>query len=227
MKKTILLFSSLLYFTNVFCSEINLNPTILYIGDSHSFGKLGTVVEKRLSSISDHVILESSCGSTANTWLGKSGFEKTVCGFWKKDGNEEIRSANHQVPKFSEELEKYRPQVVVVQLGTNMAVGSNPINSTSSILEIMKQIKEANAQCIWVGPPDANSTIVTKSNLKIVNNLLFDLSAKNNCYYIDSLQLTEFPKSSKEGIHYPPSLSTEWGEKISSAILAFLKKKMI
>lgn len=223
MKKTLLIGTILLNFTVAFSGEILTNPTILYIGDSHSYGQLGTIVEKKLSSISDHVIMESSCGSTANTWLGKSGFAKTVCGFWKKDGSEEIRSVNHQIPKFSDELEKYQPQVVVVQLGTNMAVGTNPSNSASSILELMKQIKDANALCIWVGPPDANSSIVTKANLKTVNDLLIELSANNNCHYIDSLKLTVFPKSSSEGIHYPPSLSAAWGEQISSAILEILK----
>ena len=224
MKKTIFAASILLSLSIAFSSEMPSNPTILYIGDSHSYGKFGGAIDKNLSTISDHVILEASCGSTPNTWLGKSGFEKTVCGFWKKDGVEEIRSVNHQVPKFSGELEKYRPQVVVVQLGTNIAAGSKPENSSSSVTEMMKQIKDANAICIWIGPPDANSKVVTKAKLKIVNDMLINLSAKNNCHYIDSLKLTVFPKSSSEGIHYPADLSKAWGEKVSSAILKILKK---
>jgi hypothetical protein len=224
MKKKLLLAATfLLNLTVALSGEVILNPTILYVGDSHSYGKLGTIVEKRLSHISDHVIMESSCGSTANTWLGKSGFEKTVCGFWKKDGSEDIRSVNHQVPKFSEELEKYQPQVVIVQLGTNMAAGSKPSNSIASIQEMMKQIKAANAICIWIGPPDANSKIVTTKKLKIVNDLLIKLSEENDCHYIDSLKLTKFPKSSSEGIHYPPELAAKWGEQISTEILTILR----
>lgn len=224
--KTIL-FLGLFSFSLANASEVTTNPTILYVGDSHSYGKLGTVIEKNLSKISDHVIMESSCGSTASTWLGKSVFYKTICGFWKKDGSEEIRSKNHQVPKFSLEIEKYQPQVIIVQLGTNMAASEKPANSTSSIVEMMKKINEANALCIWIGPPDANSKIVTKEKLTIVNDLIKDLASKNNCEYIDSLALTKFPANTPEGIHYPADLSAKWGEKVSSLVLDILKKDLL
>lgn len=223
MNKFLIILALAAKFSSLSSAEIPANPTILYIGDSHSYGKLGTTIEKRLSVISNHIILEASCGATANTWLGKSGFEKTVCGYWKKNGIEETRSVNHQVPKFSNELEKYNPQVVIVQLGTNLAVGSNAVNSGPSIIQIMKQIKQTSAQCIWIGPPDANSKVVTRANLKTVNALLIDLAAKNNCHFVDSLKLTQFPKSSAEGIHYPPDLSKAWGEKVSDEILKILK----
>lgn len=215
---------TLLTFAIAQAGEITKNPTILYVSDSHSYGKLGTVIEKNLSKISEHVIMESSCGSTANTWLGKSGFEKTVCGFWKKDGADEVRSVNHQMPKFSSEIEKYQPRVVIVQLGTNMAASSKPINSKASIAEMMNEINMENALCIWIGPPDANSKIVTKDKLAVVNKLIFELAAKNNCHFIDSLKLTKFPADSSEGIHYPPKLSAQWGEKLSLLIIDYLQK---
>lgn len=198
------------------------NPTILYVGDSHSYGKLGTVVEKNLSAISDHVIMESSCGSTPSTWLGKTGYEKTVCGFWKKEGKEEIRSKEHKTPKLADELAKYRPDVTIVQLGTNIAAGSKPKNFSTSIEAVMIAIKKENSACIWIGPPDANSKIVTKVKLKETNQLLKELASKNNCQYIDSLLITKFPSKNKEGIHYPPTLSAQWGEKISTQILKLI-----
>jgi len=200
------------------------NPTILYIGDSHSYGKLGTTVEAQLSTISDHVIMESSCGSSAYTWLGKTGYEKTVCGFWKKDGADEIRTTEHQTPKFTDEVTKYNPAVIIIQLGTNMAAAEKPLNSKNSIDQLMKEAKASGAECIWIGPPDANSKVVTKEKLAVTNNLIKDLADLNGCKFIDSLELTEFPKDSKEGIHYPPSLSKAWGEKVSAIILNELKK---
>ena len=68
-----------------------------------------------------------------------------------------------------------------------MAAGTYPSKSSNSILEMMKNIKEANAQCIWIGPPDANSKVVTRKKIKIVNDILIDLAAKNNCYFINDL----------------------------------------
>lgn len=198
------------------------NPTILYIGDSHSYGKLGTTIETNLSTISDHVIMESSCGSSAYTWLGKSGYEKTVCGFWKKDGADEVRSTEHQTPKFSDEMARYSPDVVIIQLGTNMAAAQKPLNSRASIDQLMKEAKVNESECIWIGPPDANSKVVTKEKLKTINNLIKELAKTNGCFFIDSLQITSFPKDNKEGIHYPSSLSKKWGEKVSAIILNHL-----
>jgi len=213
------LFSSL-----AFSATITSNPTILYIGDSHSYGKLGTTVEKNLSTISNHVIMESSCGSSAYTWLGKTGYEKTVCGFWKKDGADETRSVEHQTPKYADEVIKYQPKVNIIQLGTNMAAATKPLNSRDSIDQLMKAAKANNATCIWIGPPDANSKVVTKEKLKVVNDLLKELTTQNGCHYIDSLELTVFPKDNKEGIHYPPKASAEWGEKVSQKILSILEQ---
>ena len=88
----------------------------------------------------------------------------------------------------------------------------------------MKAIKEENSECIWIGPPDANSKSVPREKLKETNDLLIKLAAKNNCHYIDSLVLTKFPSSSKEGIHYPSGLSAEWGEKVSIQLLKIIAK---
>ncbi|MBC7712317.1 MAG: SGNH/GDSL hydrolase family protein [Rhizobacter sp.] len=199
-----------------------MNPTILYVGDSHSYGKLGTTIEKNLSKISDHVIMQASCGATPNTWLGNGKYEKTVCGYWRKEGKVEERSVEHQTPAFADELAKYRPQVTIVQLGTNIAAGSKPENATQSITKMMKAISSEGSKCIWIGPPDANSKIVTKEKLKLTNDLLKKLANENKCDYIDSMKLTSFPKDSKEGIHYPPTLSAKWGESVSVEILKIL-----
>lgn len=197
------------------------NPTILYVGDSHSYGKLGVTIEKNLSTISDRIILEANCGATPSTWLGNNKFEKTVCGFWKKDGSAEVRSQEHQTPKFSDELAKYRPDVTIVQLGTNIAVNA-PKSATKSIVAMMNAIEREGSKCIWIGPPDANSKVVTRERLKETNVLLSELAKVHKCSYIDSLKLTSFPAKNKEGIHYPPSLSAEWGEKVSLELLKIL-----
>jgi hypothetical protein len=223
--KTKFLLPLLLLFTGILQAEVN--PTILYIGDSHSFGKLGTVIEKKLSSVSQNVIMESSCGSTPNTWLSNNkGYATTVCGFWKKDNSSEIRSKEHRTPKFEDELAIYRPQVTIVQLGTNIAAGDRPNKFTHSIEAMMKAIADEKSICIWIGPPDANSKIVTKEKLTQTNLLLTDLAMKNNCHYIDSLKLTKFPSKDKEGIHYSPDLSAKWGTRVSAQILAILSDKI-
>jgi len=208
--------------SNVLANE---SKTVLYIGDSHSYGKLGTVIEKNLSMQFARVVMESSCGATPSTWLGNNKYEKTVCGFWKKDGQEEIRSKEHSTPKLADELSKYRPDITIVQLGTNIAAGAKPSNAKNSIIAVMKAIQDEGSKCIWIGPPDANSKIVTKEKLLETNSLLKTTALEFNCEFIDSLSLTTFPSGNSEGIHYPPSLSAQWGEQVSVLLLKMLKSE--
>jgi hypothetical protein len=199
-------------------------PAILFIGDSHSYGRMGVVLERKLSEIASRVVMESSCGSTPSTWLGKTGYEKTVCGFWYKDGAQESRSSKHKTPKLADELERIKPHFTIVELGTNIAAAERPENHAKSIKEVLEAIKASGGQCIWIGPPDANSKIVTNEKLQKTNELLKKLTAQYSCSYIDSLALTQFPADCKEGIHYPPKLSAEWGEKLSVEILDLIEQ---
>lgn len=199
------------------------NPVILYVGDSHSYGKLGGTVEKNLSGVSSKVVMHASCGATPNTWLGTLKYEKTVCGYWMKEGETEVRLKEHQTPKFKDELARLRPDVTIIQLGTNIAASSKPQNAQASIEVMMKAVSTEGSKCIWVGPPDANSKVVTRAKVIEVNKMISDLASKNGCQYIDSLKLTKFPANNSEGIHYPPSLSTDWGVKVSAEVLKILK----
>lgn len=222
MKKISLLVLVVLSLSNaVLASELG---SILFVGDSHSYGRFGIVLEQRLSKLATRVVMESSCGSTPSTWLGATGYEKTVCGFWRKDGIEEIRTINHQTPKFGEELNAIHPDLVIIELGTNIAAASLPLRASKSVETMMKMIAAARAECIWIGPPDANSKIVTKEKLKVTSEMIASLSKTYNCQYIDSLTLTSFPENEKEGIHYPPNLSAIWANKIDLEITKILSK---
>lgn len=196
--------------------------SVMYIGDSHSYGKLGSVINKNLSERFSNVTSQAGCGATAKTWLGVGGFEKTVCGYWLKDVEGEIRSKAHQIPFFGDELKKYNPDIVIVQLGTNMAAANKPLHSKQSVIDLITMIQEFGAKCIWIGPPDANSKIVTKQKVGVVNQMLKEVTTKLGCYYIDSLEVTSFPENNKEGIHYPNSLSAKWGEDVSAILLDYL-----
>ncbi len=206
----------LIIFVMTFTTFVTANDeqTVLYIGDSHSFGKLGIKLESYLSSKFSNTVMMASCGSTAKTWLGISGNEKTVCGFWKKENSVEIRQNEFKNPKLSNELARLKPGLTIVQLGTNLAVGPKPLNHAASVEAVIELIKQENSECIWIGPPDASSKVVTKDNLNLVNEMLKEITQKKGCRYIDSLEITNFPEASKEGIHYPPLLSEKWAEEI-------------
>ncbi len=220
MKRWLFLF---ILFTQVHAGLLDRNPTILLIGDSHSNGLFGSTMEKNLKTISSRVIIQSSCGSSASTWLGKSGNEKTVCGFWKKDGKDEFRSASFKNPKLSEELVVYKPDLTIVQLGTNMAAMDKPERAQSSIEEVLKLIKDSGSDCLWIGPPDANSKVVTKEKLKIMNALLMESTKKFQCHYIDSLKITQFKKGDAMGVHFLKADYEKWANDVSRITLEIFR----
>ncbi len=102
-------------------------PSILFIGDSLSAGPFGEAVQQHL--VQQYGVLNvaayASCGSSPEHWLeGEPGFY-TRCGFrvaapgqppFYTDGSTRVRKLT---PKLETLVKRHRPQVVIVQLGTN------------------------------------------------------------------------------------------------------------
>ena len=195
----------------------------LYIGDSISYGKLGQVIDTALRTISENGVTEASCGSSPATWLtlpGQPGhvYVKTVCGFWRK-GETEERVKVHNTPKIQEELQNLHPKLTIVQLGTNIAAGSHPLTQEASVREMMQEIRAAGSQCIWIGPPDANSTVVTRDKLQITSEMIQTEASAQGCFYVATLSFTHFPAGPGDGIHPSPQLSAAWAQLILQKML--------
>ena len=156
-----------------FASEKNYQ-SILFVGDSHSYGPFGTVVDQALREQSEKVVSIASCGASASTWLEKSNnFKSTNCGYWKKtDVQKEIRTQSHQLNSLNSELTSVRPQVTVIALGTNMLGDVNGFRSELKAVEkLISQVQQSGSRCIWIGPPDLSKNPF-KQNL---NTLLLSM----------------------------------------------------
>jgi hypothetical protein len=191
---------------------------ILYIGDSISYGKFGQTIDESLRGVSAHVLSEASCGSTPATWMttpGQAGhsYAKTVCGFWRK-GDTEERSKEHLTPKIEEELSTEHPRVTVIQLGTNIAASSNPAAQRATVRHMMQEIRASGSQCVWIGPPDANSTVVTREKLGVTNEMIRSEALSAGCTFIDTLSFTRFPPGPGDGIHPSPHLAEQWADDV-------------
>ena len=125
----------------------------------------------------------------------------------------------HNTPKIQEELQNLHPKVTIVQLGTNIAAGSHPLNQEASVREMMQEIRAAGSQCIWIGPPDANSTVVTRDKLKITSEMIQTEASAQDCLYVDTLGFTHFPEVPGDGIHPSPTLAATWAQLILQKML--------
>jgi hypothetical protein len=203
---------------------------VLYVGDSISYGKFGTAVDSALRQLSANVVTESSCGSAPSNWLPQVGdhpppYSQTICGFWEKTPTQEFRIKIHNTPQIQEELNTLLPVVTVVQLGTNIASRKDPAALRPTVHQMMDVIRNSGSQCIWVGPPDAHSTIVTREKLKITNDMIREEADSEGCAFVDTLSFTQFPDTAPgDGIHPDPQLSETWGEAVADRVAPLVQQ---
>lgn len=193
---------------------------VLLLGDSHAYGRYGTILDSHFRQGNTQVTSLSSCGSSPSTWTTTSeNFKSTNCGFWKKNAKgQETRVTSHRLPSFKDELTAAQPDLTVITLGTNFLASTGNINREKTHVEtMMKQIKAAGSACIWVGPPDLKKNPF-KSNLQAGVKQLKSWAAENDCHFIDSTKLTQYPGGKSDGIHYGPKDSAAWGESVIKEI---------
>lgn len=193
---------------------------VLLLGDSHAYGKYGEVLDAHFRTSAKQVTSFSSCGSSPSTWTTTSAnFKSTNCGFWKKSAaDREIRVKSHKLPSFSTELQNLRPQLTVITLGTNILGSPGNIASEKKHIEsMMKAIRAQGSECVWVGPPDLAKAPFSK-NLQSGVEVLKTLAEKNQCHFIDSTKLTQYPAGKSDGIHYGPNDSAKWGRSVIEKI---------
>jgi hypothetical protein len=110
-----------------------------------------------------------------------------------------------ETPLITTLLEKHKPEVVLIEFGTNYANenGTYNTNLKNDLGKFIDEIKKSNAQCLFVGPPDVRSLRV--GNQK-VNEVLKSWVTKD-CSYFDSQKVTSYPpivgsSGNGDGVHY-------------------------
>src|ERR1041385_8462946 len=101
-------------------------PSILMVGDSLSVGKFGEVVQSHLAR-KYPVAAYAYCGSSPEHWLSAEPDFFTKCGYRQHTGNTDVLRdfVNGKpprpavTPKLSTLLDRHKPTILIVQLGTN------------------------------------------------------------------------------------------------------------
>lgn len=218
MKRFLIL--GLLFFNTAQAAPENSLDRVLLLGDSHAYGKYGEVLDAHFRTSAKQVTSYSSCGSSPSTWTTTTAnFKSTNCGFWKKSAaDRETRVKSHKLPSFNSELRNLRPQLTVITLGTNILASPGNISSEKKHIEsMMKAIRAQGSECVWVGPPDLAKAPFSK-NLQSGVETIKALAEKNQCHFIDSTKLTQYPSGKSDGIHYGPNDSAKWGQAVVEKI---------
>ena len=211
-------------------------PSILFIGDSLSAGPFGEAVQQHLAQQYGvlNVAAYASCGSSPEHWLaGEPGFY-TRCGFrvaapgqtpFYTDGSTRVRKLT---PKLETLVKRHRPQVVIVQLGTNWMDRNLTAAQINSFAD--RFIRAARGpsvrQIIWVAPPD--SSAMNRAAQNRIHALIKQAGKRNNFEVIDSRELTKYVpgKSGRDGVHYNTAASRAWAANLNPRLDAKLRGQL-
>lgn len=197
-------------------------PSILMVGDSLSVGKFGEVVQGHLAR-KYPVAAYASCGSSPEHWLSGEPDFITKCGYRQHTADSDVFRdfVNGKpprptlTPKLAKLINKHRPTILIVQLGTNWMDRSLTDEQMSTYLDhFVKEARRGSVQeIIWIAPPD--SARLRKVQGK-VHGLIRQAAKRDSFQVIDSREVTRYVvgKTGGDGVHYNSEASESWARKI-------------
>lgn len=187
----------------------------LVITDSHGEGAFGAELVSLLEKNNQDVSLFAVGGSTSADW--NHGLQQ-IWGYWEhQTGKPEIRSTKPVTPKLQTLLEKFKPDVLIIELGTNLIWRDISPESKTEIDRMMTTVRDSGVRCFWVGPPDLRLDKEDRiPREREIHVLLEERVSGNGCVLVKSWTFTRFPETGGDGIHYDTipligkGLSRQW-----------------
>jgi hypothetical protein len=203
-------------------------PKVLMIGDSLSVGGFGEAVREHLENKfgRQNVAFFASCGSSPESWLRDEPVFLTRCGYREKTPTSDVYRDYHNgkrppavaTPKVETLIERYKPTIVIVQLGTNWMDQALSDNHIRDILErfLSAVHRGSTRKLIWIGPPD--SSRFSKVQNRICR--LIQQSVRRGDPVIDSRRFTRYVlgRTGGDGIHYNRESGEAWAKPVIASI---------
>jgi hypothetical protein len=203
-------------------------PKVLMIGDSLSVGGFGDSVREHLEKEfgRQNVAFFASCGSSPESWLQDDKVFYTRCGYREKTPTTDVYSDYHKgkkppptaTPKIETLIERYKPTIVIVQLGTNWMDQTLPDDYIRHVLArfVSAVHDDSTRRMIWIGPPDS-------SRFSKVQNRIYQLiqqSVPRGDPVIDSRRFTRYVmgKTGGDGIHYNTESGEAWAKPVNATL---------
>jgi hypothetical protein len=203
-------------------------PKVLMIGDSLSVSGFGDLVREHLGQEFGYqnVAFFASCGSSPESWLRDEPVFHTRCGYREKTPTSDVYRDYHNgkrppavaTPKIETLIERYKPTIVIVQLGTNWMDQSLSDDRIRAVLQrfVNAVHRGGTRRMVWIGPPDS-------SRFSKVQNRIYRLiqqSVSPGDPVIDSRRFTRYlvGKTGGDGIHYNRESGEAWAKRVIASI---------
>jgi hypothetical protein len=197
-------------------------PSILMVGDSLSVGKFGEVVQGHLAQ-KYPVAAYAACGSSPEHWITGEPEFITKCGYRQHTFDSDVfRDFTNGkpprptlTPKLTRLINKYKPTILIVQLGTNWMDRSLTDEQMNNYIDrfVSEARRGSVQQIIWIAPPDSSRLRKTQGR---VHTLIRQAARRDGFQVVDSREFTHYVagKTGGDGIHYNSEASEAWARKI-------------
>jgi len=196
-------------------------PSILMVGDSLSVGKFGEAVQTHFEAKKYQVAAYASCGSSPEHWLRGEPDFYTKCGYRQHTANGDIFTdwvngrppRRTLTPKIESLIERHKPTIVIIQLGTNWMDRSLTLPQMEGYLHrLMKAAKRAPVKkVVWITPPDSSKFRSVQGKFR---QLIRDVARDESVSIVESRTHYKMGKTGSDGIHYNTESSQEWAQQI-------------
>ena len=203
---------------------------VMLIGDSLSVGPFGDrmLAYFRQKLEPSQYTIYAACGASPENWLKDSPEFITPCVYrvvtaresWKADYHDGQKPRRVRTPKLASIIPKSRPQLVIVQMGTNWMdefVGASNLSGDLKKIIVRKFIAEIRAkaapqvQIVWILPPDSSkySSRMKDAVDRWINDCARELKFKtiNTRAFTDRY---EKGKTGVDGVHLNEAAGREW-----------------
>jgi len=202
---------------------------VLMIGDSLTVGPFGDLVEAWLLQAlgTERVAVYGACGSSPEHWLASQKDFVAHCGYRETTTQRHIleeyqhgrRPHPVSTPKIETLLARFRPQIVIVQLGTNhydslQHDGKNSLPQLAAYYESFANALHdpggSERMVIWITPPDSSK--FPKWVEDDVDNLILSTNHRHGFLSFVSRKYTHYTlgKTGSDGVHYNEAAAALW-----------------
>ncbi len=208
---------------------------VMLIGDSLSFGPFGERLEMLLTKATRNrgVCILASCGSSPENWIDGEPVYMTKCGYRQITPNPREfvfidfdhgkRPPPMATPKLGRILSNYRPDVIIIQQGTNWMDSFNPRNVGDYrrlgfvIREMVSEIRARSpgSKIVWILPPAASK--YSQQVQTQIAAYIRSCAVAFRFQTIDSRKLTGAyinGVTGSDGVHYSAEPANSWADKV-------------
>lgn len=210
-------------------------PSILLIGDSHTEGTFGSVLDEQLRTLSPGKTATYGTGGSIPSWwlTGERTPWGTLARGW--DGIEH-RSSRQPTPLIKGLVERLQPDLVVIEQGTNFLWSTSDAQIRESVAALVKAAMaippgrpQGARACAWIGPPRTGARFPNQTpaqsqaylkRMDEIRALMAQAVRSTGCRWIDSFEFTRYPEGvpGSDAVHYDAAgtegrrVARQWAE---------------